>query len=218
MLKTNDASSGTYGMSGADVDALDWQKMDGLIPAIIQDAFDGRVLMQAFMNRAALDNTLADGQVTFWSRSRQSLWTKGETSGNRLRLVRIRADCDGDCLLVLAIASGPACHLGTDTCFDQGGPFAPDLAFLAALDRLIASRDEDRPENSYTTKLFESGVKRIAQKVAEEGAETALAAVAGDMDETTDEAADLVYHLLVLLRSRELSLEDVVRRLQKRHR
>ena len=199
-----------------DVAALDWQKMDGLIPAIVQDAFDGRVLMQAFMNREALESTLASKLVTFWSRSRQCLWTKGETSGNHLQLVRVLADCDNDCLLVQAMPTGPACHRGTTSCFDGSENSGPDLAFLADLERLIADRAMARPENSYTASLFESGIKRIAQKVAEEGAETALAAVADSADEVTGEAADLLYHLLVLLRARNLSLQDVISRLQDR--
>ena len=217
MTKPNHKNSETHGMNATDVAKLDWQKMDGLIPAIVQDSFDGRVLMQAFMNREALEKTLADGLVTFWSRSRQSLWTKGETSGNRLHLVRLSADCDGDCLLVLARPEGPACHRGTDTCFDNAESLGPGLAFLATLDSLIGQREMERPENSYTTRLFEAGVKRIAQKVAEESAETALAAVAGDKDETANEAADLVYHLLVLLRARGLCLEDVIQRLRARN-
>ena len=217
MTKTANGNNADRGMIAADFESLDWQKMDGLIPAIVQDSFDGRVLMQAFMNRAALEKTLVSGLVTFFSRSRQTLWTKGETSGNHLELVRIRPDCDGDCLLVQVQPAGPACHLGTDTCFDQAGKMAPDLAFLAELDQLIARRDKERPENSYTTRLFESGVKRMAQKVAEEGAETALAAAAGDADETAEEAADLIFHLLVLLRSRQNCLADVIQRLHARH-
>lgn len=216
MLTIDGENGDVFGMNAADIKALDWQKMDGLMPAIVQDSFDGRVLMQAFMNRAALEKTLSSGLVTFWSRSRQVLWTKGETSGNQLQLVRIRPDCDCDCLLIQANPTGPICHRGTETCFDGAESTAPELAFLAGLERLIASRDRERPANSYTTRLFDSGLKRIAQKVAEEGAETALAAVAGDVNETVDEAADLVYHLLVLLRARELSLADVIRRLQAR--
>lgn len=217
MTKTNSENSEVHRMNTADVEKLDWQKTDGLIPAIVQDSFDGRVLMQAFMNRAALEKTLSSGLVTFWSRSRKVLWTKGETSGNQLQLIRIHPDCDGDSLLIQARPTGPVCHRGTETCFDQAESSAPDLAFLAGLERLIARRDRERPGDSYTTRLFDSGLRRIAQKVAEEGAETALAAVAGDANETIDEAADLVYHLLVLLRARELSLADVIRRLQARH-
>ena len=199
------------------IDNLAWEKMGGLIPAIVQDAFDGRVLMQGFMNREALAVTMESGKVTFWSRSRQQLWTKGETSDNYLDLVEIHPDCDRDCLLVSARPEGPTCHLGSDTCFDGLGKVSPQLAFLAELQEVIKKRDEDRPDGSYTTTLFESGVKRIAQKVGEEGVETALAAVAGDHEELLNESADLIYHLLVLLRSRKLELESLVEVLKVRH-
>jgi len=201
-----------------DVETLEWQKMDGLLPAIVQDAFDGRVLMQAYMNRESLLYSLEKGDVTFWSRGRKKLWTKGETSGNTLELVAVHADCDGDCLLVLARPAGPACHRNTDTCFDEDGQkVTPELAFLADLERLIAQRDLERPEGSYTTRLLESGIKRIAQKVGEEGVETALAATAGDREELANESADLLYHLLVLLRASGLQLEEVTRILKSRH-
>jgi phosphoribosyl-ATP pyrophosphohydrolase/phosphoribosyl-AMP cyclohydrolase len=200
-----------------DINTLGWDKMDGLVPAIVQDAFDGRVLMQAYMNREALAQTLDNGMVTFWSRSREKLWTKGETSGNTLHLIAVHSDCDGDCLLVLATPTGPTCHRGTDTCFDSETKVQPVLGFLGALERLIAERDRSRPADSYTTRLFESGIKRIAQKVGEEGLETALAAVGGDNGEVTEEAADLLYHLLVLLRAAGLSLEDVLAVLRSRH-
>ncbi len=205
-----------------EIDELAWQKMDGLLPAIVQDAFDGRVLMQAYMNREALQTSLASGRVTFWSRSRQALWTKGETSGNTLELIAVHADCDLDCILVLAKPHGPSCHRGTDTCFDDplfnsGQRTAPELAFLARLERLICEREAQRPAGSYTTKLFDAGVKRIAQKVGEEGVETALAATAGDTEELANESADLLYHLLVLLKARDLSLADVVATLKSRH-
>ena len=205
-----------------DIDELAWQKMDGLLPAIVQDAFDGRVLMQAYMNREALQTSLESGRVTFWSRSRQALWTKGETSGNTLELAAVHADCDADCILVLANPRGPSCHRGTDTCFDgvlsdHGQRVTPELSFLAGLERLIHEREAQRPQGSYTTKLFEAGVKRIAQKVGEEGVETALAATAGDTEELANESADLLYHLLVLLRARDLSLADVVETLKSRH-
>jgi phosphoribosyl-ATP pyrophosphohydrolase/phosphoribosyl-AMP cyclohydrolase len=200
-----------------DATALAWESMGGLLPAVVQDAFDGRVLMLAWMNPEALERSLEGGLVTFWSRSRRQLWTKGDTSGNRLRLVAVHADCDSDCLLVLARPAGPACHRGTDTCFDADAPVRPGLAFLAALERLVAQRDAERPENSYTSRLLESGVRRIAQKVGEEGVETALAAAAGGRDELAGEAADLLYHLLVLLRARDLQLADVVAVLQARH-
>jgi phosphoribosyl-ATP pyrophosphohydrolase/phosphoribosyl-AMP cyclohydrolase len=200
-----------------DIQTVDWEKTDGLVPAIVQDAFDGRVLMQGWMNPEALANSLDNGLVTFWSRSRQKLWTKGETSGNGLRLVAVHADCDNDCLLVLAIPEGPTCHRETDTCFDTKKPVRPQLAFVSALERLVAERDRERPEDSYTTRLLEAGVKRIAQKVGEEGVETALAAATGDRKELANEAADLLYHLLVLLRASGLSLQDVVQTLESRH-
>jgi phosphoribosyl-ATP pyrophosphohydrolase/phosphoribosyl-AMP cyclohydrolase len=199
------------------IDNLAWEKMGELIPAIVQDAFDGRVLMQGFMNKDALTATLESGKVSFWSRSRQELWTKGETSGNTLDLVEIHVDCDRDCLLVLARPEGPTCHLGYDTCFDAEGRVVPELTFLADLERVIAQRDIDRPKGSYTTSLFESGIKRIAQKVGEEGVETALAAAAGEDEEVLNESADLLYHLLVLLRSRKLELGSLVEVLKVRH-
>jgi phosphoribosyl-ATP pyrophosphohydrolase/phosphoribosyl-AMP cyclohydrolase len=199
------------------IDDLAWEKMNGLIPAIVQDAFDGRVLMQGYMNKDALTYTLESGQVTFWSRSREQLWTKGETSRHYLDLVDIHPDCDTDCLLVRARQAGPTCHLGLDTCFDAEARVMPDLAFLADLECVIACRDEDRPAGSYTTKLLEAGVKRIAQKVGEEGVETALAAAAGGDEEVLNESADLVYHLLVLLRSRKLELGSLVEVLKIRH-
>jgi len=199
------------------IEELAWEKMDGLLPAIVQDAFDGRVLMQGYMNRDALRVTFESGQVTFWSRSRQTLWTKGETSGHYLDLVDIHPDCDADCLLIRARQEGPTCHLGLDTCFDVAGRVLPELAFLAKLERVIAERDEQRPPGSYTTTLLESGVQRIAQKLGEEGVETALAAVAGSDEEVLNESADLIYHLLVLLRSRKLELGSLVEVLRTRH-
>jgi len=169
------------------------------------------------MNREALENTLENGRVTFWSRSRQQLWTKGETSGNTLKLVEAHADCDNDCLLIMAVPAGPTCHRNTDTCFDGDTNTLPQLAFLAGLERLIARRDIDRPEGSYTTRLFEAGIKRMSQKVGEEGVETALAATSGDIEELVNESADLLYHLLVLLRASGLTLSDVTAVLQARH-
>ena len=186
-----------------DADALDWHKQGGLLPAIVQDADSLRVLMLGYMDRAALAVTLASGQVTFFSRSRQRLWTKGEQSGHVLALASISADCDRDTLLVLARPAGPTCHLGSASCFAS----APGDV-LAELDALVARRARERPDGSYTSKLLEDGVRRIAQKVGEEGVETALAAVAQDDEALLGEAADLLYHLLVLLRARGLSLED----------
>lgn len=205
-----------------DIEKLAWKKMDGLLPAIVQDAFDGRVLMQAYMSPESLQTTLESGRVTFWSRSRHALWTKGETSGNTLELVAMHADCDSDCILVLATPHGPSCHRGSDTCFDSVLPdgdhrVAPELSFLADLERLIHEREAQRPQDSYTTKLFDAGVKRMAQKVGEEGVETALAAAAGDKEELANESADLLFHLLVLLKACDLSLIDVVNILRSRH-
>lgn len=196
---------------------LAWDKGNGLLPAIVQHAFDGRVLMQAYMNREALEHSLASGRVTFWSRSRQALWTKGDTSGNYLTLESIHSDCDQDSLLVLATPHGPTCHLGRASCFDEESSIAPRLAFLFQLEQLVLQRDRERPEGSYTTQLLEDGVRRIAQKVGEEGVETALAAAAGDDEEVCQESADLLYHLLVLLRSRELPFERVIATLLQRH-
>ncbi|MET0656041.1 MAG: bifunctional phosphoribosyl-AMP cyclohydrolase/phosphoribosyl-ATP diphosphatase HisIE [Pseudoxanthomonas sp.] len=196
-----------------ELQALDWAKGGGLLPAIVQDADNLRVLMLGYMNAEALAATQASGRVTFYSRSKQRLWKKGETSGHVLELVSLQADCDNDTLLVLARPHGPTCHLQRDSCFAD----AP-CSFLADLDALIAQRDRDRPADSYTTKLFEDGLRRIAQKVGEEGVETALAAVVQDDAALLGEAADLVFHLLVLLRARGLSLHDVSSLLRDRHK
>jgi phosphoribosyl-ATP pyrophosphohydrolase/phosphoribosyl-AMP cyclohydrolase len=192
---------------------LAWPEGNGLLPAVVQDADNGRVLMLGYMNQEALALTLSSGKVTFFSRSRRRLWTKGETSGHFLQLVSIEADCDRDTLLVQAHPQGPTCHLQRASCF----PTAP-ANFLADLDQLIASRERERPEGSYTTRLFESGLRRIAQKVGEEGVEASLAAVVEDDATLLGEAADLVYHLAVLLRARGLSLADAVAVLEQRHR
>lgn len=194
-------------------DSLDWAKGDGLLPVIVQDATNLRVLMLGYMNAEALAATRASGFVTFYSRSKQRLWKKGETSGHVLGLVSVVADCDGDTLLVLANPQGPTCHLQRVSCFSD----APG-DFLASLDALVAQRERERPTGSYTTGLFEGGVRRIAQKVGEEGVETALAAVVQDDEALLGEAADLMFHLAVLLRSRGLSLNDAVRVLEQRHR
>ncbi|MDR6841071.1 bifunctional phosphoribosyl-AMP cyclohydrolase/phosphoribosyl-ATP diphosphatase HisIE [Pseudoxanthomonas sacheonensis] len=196
-----------------DLQTLDWAKGDGLLPAIVQDAGNLRVLMLGYMNAEALAATQSSGHVTFYSRSKQRLWKKGETSGHVLELVSLQADCDNDTLLVLARPQGPTCHLQRDSCF----PEAPS-SFLADLDALVAQRGRDRPAGSYTTALFEEGVRRIAQKVGEEGVETALAAVAQDDAALLGESADLVFHLLVLLRARGLSLQDVSALLRDRHK
>lgn len=194
-----------------DIESLAWEKQSGLLPAIVQDADSRRVLMLGYMSREALARTIESGQVTFYSRSKQRLWTKGESSGHVLTLVTLEVDCDNDTLLVQARPHGPTCHLGTVSCF----PNAPGDV-LGDLDALIAKRAIDLPAGSYTTKLFESGIKRIAQKVGEEGLETALAAVVEDDDALLGEAADLLYHLIVLLRARGLDLDAVKQTLAKR--
>jgi phosphoribosyl-AMP cyclohydrolase / phosphoribosyl-ATP pyrophosphohydrolase len=202
-------------MNDFDAQKLDWNKSDGLLPAVVQHWRSGTVLMLGYMNLAALSQTLDSGKVTFWSRSKQRLWTKGESSGNFLLLKSIHADCDNDAILVTAEAQGPTCHLGTVSCF--GDASAPTLAFLAELDALIAGREVERPPGSYTTELFASGLRRMAQKVGEEGVETALAAVVQDEHALLGEAADLIYHLLILLRARQLGFAAVVATLQARH-
>lgn len=197
----------------ARIAALAWDKQHGLLPAIVQDAGNGRVLMLGYMDKDALAKTLETGLLTFFSRSRQRLWTKGESSGHFLKLVSIEADCDSDTVLVQAHAQGPTCHLGRTSCFAK----APGN-FLADLDGVVAARERERPTGSYSTRLFESGIRRIAQKVGEEGVETALAAVVEDDASLLGESADLLYHLAVLLRARGLSLSDAVAVLEQRHR
>jgi phosphoribosyl-AMP cyclohydrolase / phosphoribosyl-ATP pyrophosphohydrolase len=193
----------------------DFAKGDGLLPAIVQHAQSGEVLMLGYMDEAALARTRASGLVTFFSRSKQRLWTKGETSGDSLALVDIRLDCDADTFLVRAIPAGPTCHTGTSSCF--GDDVKPSLGFLAELDALVASRYAERPDGSYTTKLFEGGIRRMAQKVGEEGVEAALAAVAEDDDALIGEAADLVFHLMVVLRARGIGFDAVAAKLAARH-
>ena len=199
-------------MSFPDPDSLAWDATTGLLPVIVQDADTLRVLMLAYMDRAALRTTRETGNVSFFSRSRQRAWTKGESSGNFLVLVSIEADCDADTLLVQARPEGPTCHLDRTSCFAT----APGN-FVAELDALVASRERERPAGSYTSHLFYGGIRRIAQKVGEEGVETALAAVAEDDDALAGEAADLIFHLLVLLRARGLSLDGAVAVLRQRH-
>lgn len=198
-----------------DFSRLDWAKGDGLLPAIVQHWLSGEVLMLGYMNAEALAQTQASDLVTFYSRSRQCLWTKGESSGHVLALKSVRIDCDADALLVQAVPHGPTCHTGTSSCF--GETARPPLGFLAELDALVARRHAERPEGSYTTKLFDGGIRRIAQKVGEEGVETALAAVAQEDAELLGESADLLFHLTVALRARGLSLADVVAVLAARH-
>jgi phosphoribosyl-ATP pyrophosphohydrolase/phosphoribosyl-AMP cyclohydrolase len=199
----------------ADLQALNWAKGDGLLPAIVQHWQSGEVLMLGYMNAEALAETQRSGHVTFHSRSKNRMWTKGESSGHVLQLKSIRVDCDADTLLLQADPHGPTCHTGTSSCF--GIAVRPPLGFLAELDALVAQRHADRPEGSYTTSLFEGGIRRMAQKVGEEGVETALAAVAQDDAELLGEAADLIFHLTVVLRARGLSLGDVAGLLAERH-
>lgn len=198
------------------LEALDWAKGDGLLPAIVQDADTGKVLMLGYMNEAALAVTRTSGLVTFFSRSRQALWTKGESSGHTLALVSLHADCDHDTVLLLARPAGPTCHRGCTTCFDPAEE--PLASEVMVLDALVADRVRERPAGSYTTRLLEEGVRRVAQKVGEEGVETALAAVAQDDDALIDEAADLLYHLTVLMHARDLDLGRVLQRLRARRR
>jgi phosphoribosyl-ATP pyrophosphohydrolase/phosphoribosyl-AMP cyclohydrolase len=194
---------------------LDWGKGGGLVPLIVQHAYDGRVLMLGYANLEALERTLQTQQIHFWSRSKQRLWRKGESSGHALKLVSIAADCDRDTLLCQALPDGPTCHLGTPTCFDAATPAHP---WLNELEALIAARAHADPASSYVAKLLAGKPARRAQKVGEEGVETALAAVSGDRDELRNEAADLLFHLLVLLRGSDLALADIVGELARRHR
>lgn len=196
-------------LTPADLDRLDWAKgSDGLLPVIVQDAATLQVLMQAWINREALAETLDSGEATFWSRSRRMRWRKGETSGNRLRVEQVLTDCDADSLLLLASPMGPACHEGAVSCF--GDQDAPGLGRLARLERTIAAREGADATSSYTARLLAEGPTRCAQKVGEEGVEVALAGVAGTDAQLCEEAADLVFHLLVLLRSRGLELSGVL--------
>lgn len=205
-------------LSAADIPNLAWSKGDGLLPAVVQDAATGAVLMLAFMNAEALRETLLRGRVVFYSRTRQALWEKGETSGNTLQLVDVEADCDADSLLVRARPAGPTCHRNTPTCFGDGAlPVASGIGFLAQLEQVIASRIAESPEGSYTAKLYSQGVKRMAQKVGEEGVEVALAAQTGTDAELVGEAADLLFHLTLLLKARGLSLDALATELAARH-
>lgn len=190
-----------------DASTLDFDKGGGLICAVAQDRLTLQVLMIAWMDRVALEETLASGEATFFSRSRQGRWRKGETSGNILRVTGIVADCDGDTLLLSVEPAGPACHRGATSCF--GDEVAPGIGRLGALERTVSARASAAPTESYTAKLIAEGVKRVAQKVGEEGVETALAGAAGDDAELCNEAADLLYHLAILLKARDLSLTDV---------
>ena len=195
---------------------IDFEKTNGLVPAIIQDNTTRNVLMLGYMNREAYEKTLATGKVTFWSRSRNCLWTKGETSGNFLNLVNIKVDCDNDTLLVRVNPSGPVCHLGTDTCWGETNDANP-LLFLTELQDFINKRHEEMPEGSYTTSLFKDGLNRMAQKVGEEALEAVIEATNGTNDRLIYEASDMFYHLIVLLTSKGLRIEDIAKELKERH-
>lgn len=195
---------------------LDFEKMGGLIPAIIQDENTNKVLMLGFMNEEAYKQTLSSGKVTFFSRTKNRLWMKGETSGNTLQVVNILADCDNDTLLIKAIPAGPVCHTGADTCFKEENE--EPILFLKYLQNFIERRRQEMPEGSYTTSLFQKGVNRMAQKVGEEAVETVIEATNGTNDRLVYEASDLIYHLIVLLTSKGLSLDDIARELKKRHK
>ncbi len=195
---------------------IDFEKMGGLVPAIIQDAKTKNVLMLGFMNQEAYEKTLATGKVTFWSRSRNQLWTKGETSGNFLNLVSIQNDCDNDTLLVKVNPIGPTCHTGTDTCWGEENTQNP-LLFLTELQNFIEKRHEEMPEGSYTTRLFKEGINKMAQKMGEEALEAVIEATNGTDEKLIYEVSDMFYHLLVLLTSKGLRIEDIATELQKRH-
>ena len=195
---------------------IDFEKGGGLVPAIIQDAETKNVLMLGYMNEEAYQKTLDTKKVTFWSRSRNCLWTKGETSGNFLHLVDIMVDCDNDTLLVKARPDGPTCHTGTDTCWGEENSATP-LQFIGELQSFIERRKQEMPEGSYTTSLFNKGINKIAQKVGEEALETVIEATNGTSEHLVYEASDLLYHLLVMLTEKGLRIEDVAAELQKRH-
>jgi len=195
---------------------IDFSKMNGLVPAIVQDARTKTVLMLGFMNSEAYEKTIVTKKVTFYSRSRDRLWTKGETSGNFLEMVSIQNDCDHDSLLIKAVPCGPICHTGSDTCWGEKNDVNP-LLFLTFLEDFIEKRHLEMPEGSYTTSLFKDGINRIAQKVGEEALEMVIEAVNGSNDRLLYEAADMLYHLVVLLTEKGLRFEEVVRELQVRH-
>ena len=196
---------------------IDWEKVDGLVPAIIQDFGSSQVLMMGYMNQEALAKTLETEKVTFFSRTKNRLWTKGEESGNSLNLVNISLDCDNDTLLIKVNPVGPTCHTGTTTCWDGDKTEETQLVWLHQLEQLLAERKNADPDSSYTASLYARGTKRISQKVGEEGVEVALAATSGDKAELVCESADLMYHLFVLLQDQGLSFDDVINKLKERH-
>lgn len=194
---------------------IDFEKMNGLVPAIIQDAKTLKVLMLGFMNEDAYKKTVETGKVTFWSRTKQRLWTKGETSGNFLHVVSIKNDCDNDTLLIKVNPDGPVCHTGADTCWSETNE--NPIMFLTELQRFIEKRHEEMPEGSYTTSLFKEGLSRMTQKVGEEAVELVIESIKGDNERLIYEASDMLYHLIVLLTSKGLSIEDIAKELINRH-
>ncbi len=195
---------------------IDFEKTNGLVPAIVQDAKTGKVLMLGYMNEEAIEKTRESGKVTFFSRSKKRLWTKGETSGNFLQFKSMAIDCDQDTILIKANPTGPVCHTGQDTCFNEENNTG--IAFLSELEGLIKERKKNMPEGSYTTELFNEGINKIAQKVGEEAVEVVIDAVANNHERVKEESADLLYHLLVLLAAKDIGLNEVVDVLQKRHK
>lgn len=198
------------------VERIDFQKMNGLVPAIIQDSKSQKVLMLGFMNEEAYKKTVETGKVTFFSRTRNTLWTKGETSGNFLNVVDIRLDCDKDTLLIQVNPVGPVCHTGADTCWNEKNEVNP-LLFLTYLQDFIEKRHEEMPEGSYTTSLFKDGINRMAQKVGEEALEAVIEATNGTNERLVYEGSDFLYHLIVLLTAKGLRIEDLAKELQVRH-
>ena len=198
------------------VKQVDWEKVASQLPAVVQDRHSGQVLMLGYMNQAALQQTVATGKVTFYSRTKQRLWVKGETSGNYLWLHDLCLDCDGDTLLVLATPAGPACHQGTTTCFARN--YESPWQVLSQLEDKIARRQAERPPGSYVTSLFEAGTRRITQKVGEEAVEAVIASIAGDREELRNELADMLFHTLVMLADQNMGLEEVLEVLKKRRR
>lgn len=203
-------------LTAAEIPALEWDKMGGLIPAAVQDAATLQLLMLGYMNEEALRQTLESGLVTFYSRSKGRLWTKGETSGNHLKLVAVLPDCDNDALMVRAEPVGPTCHLGTDSCFSAEGP--DGVGWLARLAEIVDTRAAADPKDSYTARLLSEGASRVAQKIGEEGVEVALAGAAGTREACIEESADLIYHLTVLMQARGFGWGDITAKLKERHK
>lgn len=214
------AHAGFSYLTGMNIESLSFDTISGLLPAIVQDAQSGRVLMLGYMNRESIGATVETGLVTFYSRSRKALWTKGETSGNTLRVVSIHDDCDHDAILVKAVPNGPTCHTGAVSCFDAGQDGAVNetgLPFLAHLEAFLQDRKQTMPEGSYTSKMFAKGLDKVAQKVGEEAVETVIAAKNDDIGEFVYEASDLLFHLTLLLVQKGIPLDTLIQELKRRH-